>query len=81
MYIHTHAHTTHTRTYNTHTHIQPLYVWQSESQNCESLLRITFQMVLQKDLFFVLTPFSDKISSFLDTFYVYDAKMRIRCEL
>ena len=58
-------------------------LWQSKSQNCESLLadlRITFQMVSQKDLFLVLTPFLDKISPFLDTFYVYDAKMRIRCE-
>ena len=59
-------------------------LWQSDSQNCESLLadlRITFQMVSPKHLFFILTPFLDKISLFLDTFYVYDAKMQIRCEL
>ena len=41
-------------------------LWQSESQNCESLLadlQISFEMVLQKDLFIlVLTPFLDKIS-------------------
>ena len=59
-------------------------LWQSESQNCESFLadlQISFEMVLQKDLFIlVLTPFLDKISPFLDTFYVYDAKMRINCE-
>ena len=58
-------------------------LWQSESQNCELLLaalRITLRIVLQKDLFFVLTPFLDKISPFLDTFYIYYVKMRIRCE-
>ena len=35
-------------------------LWQSESRNCESLLAellITFQMVSQKDLFFLLTPY------------------------
>ena len=58
-------------------------LWQSESQNCESLLadlQITFQMVSQKDLFFGPHSFLDKISPFLDTFYVYNIKMRIRCE-
>ena len=59
-------------------------LWQSESQNCTTLvadLRITFQMVLQKDIFLVFIPFLDKISPFLDKFYVYGAKMLIRCEL
>ena len=62
-------------------------LWQSESQNCESLLndlRITFQMVSQKHLLFVFFgphPFLGKISPFVVTFYVYDTKMRIRCEL
>ena len=52
-------------------------LWQCESQNCESLLadlRITFQKILQRPFFLILTPF-------LGTFHIYDAKMRIRCEL
>ena len=56
---------------------------QSKSQSYESLLadlQITFQMVSQKDLFFVLSIILDKIYTFLDTFYVYDTKIRIRCE-
>ena len=44
---------------------------------CESL----FKWYRKKTFILVLTPFLDKISSFLNTFYVYDAKMRIRCEL
>ena len=35
-------------------------LWQSETQNCESLLadlRITFQIVSQKDLFWSSSPF------------------------
>ena len=54
-------------------------LWQSESQNCESLLadlRITFRMISQKD-FFVFTPFLDKIYPFLRHILcsLYDAKM------
>ena len=58
-------------------------LWQSESQNCDSLiadLRISFHMVSQETLFLVLTTFLDKISSFLDIFYVYGAKIRLHCE-
>ena len=58
-------------------------LWQSDSQNCKPSLAdllITFQMVSQKDPLLVLTPLLDEISPFLGTFYVYDAKMQIRCE-
>ena len=46
-------------------------LWQSESQNCKSLLvdlRLTFQMVSQKNFFLSPLLFSDKIFPFLDTF-------------
>ena len=58
-------------------------LWQSESQNCGSLYLICeliFNGIVKRP-FFCPHPFIDKISPFFDTFYLYDTKMRIRCEL
>ena len=60
-------------------------LWHSESQNCESCtfscFANHFSDGIAMRLFLVLIPFLNKISPFYDTFYVYNAKIRICCEL
>ena len=56
-------------------------LWQSESQNCESLICESLFKWCRKKTSIWSSPFLDKTSPFLDTFYVYGAKMRISCEL